>query len=58
MGHGKIVNAFSLRVLRRLLFSLFNAELYKVCFRKMPENSPYNIDGAVIMRCLLSRKES
>jgi len=58
MGHRKTVNAFSLRVLRRLLFSLFNVELYKVCFRKMPENSPYSIDGVVIIGYLLSRKES
>lgn len=56
--HGKVVNAFSLRVLRRLLFSLFSVELYKVCFRKMPENSPYSTDGVVITGCLLSRKES
>lgn len=49
MGHGKIANAFSLGVLRRLLFSFFNVELYKLCFSKMPENSPCSIDGVVIV---------
>lgn len=49
MGRGKIVNAFSLGILRKLVFSLFNVKLYKVCFRKMPKNSPYSIDGVVII---------
>ena len=56
MGRGTIVNVF--RVLRKMLFALLNIKLYKVCFRKMPKNSPYSIDGVVIIGCLLSRKES
>lgn len=49
MGCRKIVNRVG--VFRKLLFSLFTVKLYKVSFRKMPENSPCSID---ITGCLWS----
>lgn len=53
---GKIVNARSHRVLRRLFFSLFNVQLYKVCFRKLLEDLHHSV-GVVIIVWLLGGKE-